>query len=320
MGNWQFTKGLHELGNGNFAYLQPTGTWGFSNAGLVIDGDQSLLVDTLFDERMTGDMLKTMKDATGIGGADIQTLINTHANGDHTYGNNLCTRAEIIASKASAEEMAEEPPEMLVEYLKLAPSMGEVGEFLLEIFGGFDFAGVTQRAPTQTFSGELNLKVGDKHVHVLEVGPAHTHGDVLVHVPDDGVVYTGDILFIEGTPIMWAGPIRNWIKACDKIIEWKPAAIVPGHGPITDIEGVVRVRDYLSYVERETRKRYEAGLSAEDAAFDIALNDYSAWEGPERICVTVAMIYRELSGDTSPTDVVSLFTQMARMRKDGLRA
>jgi cyclase len=62
-----YSKGLHELGNGQYAYLQPSGTWGFSNAGLIVDGEESLLVDTLFDERLTGEMLDVMRDATGLG-------------------------------------------------------------------------------------------------------------------------------------------------------------------------------------------------------------------------------------------------------------
>ena len=45
MGKWQYTKGLHDLGNNTYAYLQPDGSWGWSNAGLIVDGDQSLLVD-----------------------------------------------------------------------------------------------------------------------------------------------------------------------------------------------------------------------------------------------------------------------------------
>lgn len=313
---WQFTKGLHEIGNGNFAYLQPSGSWGYSNSGLIVDGDQSLLVDTLFDEILTGEMLRTMKDATGFGGNDIQTLINTHANGDHCNGNHLCGQARIIASRSSAEEMVHEAPEELAAAVKQAPNLGDLGEYILHCFGGFDFDGVTQTLPTETFDGTLDLKVGDKAVRLIEVGPAHTRGDVLVHVPQDKVVYTGDILFVDGTPVMWAGPIANWIKACDRIIAWDPDAIVPGHGPITDKTGVSRMRDYLVYIARETRKRYDAGLSVEEASFDILIDDYSAWEDAERICINVDTLYREFSGDTSPRDAFALFGRMARMHKD----
>ena len=78
MSRWPFTKGLHELGSGAFAYLQPSGTWGYSNAGLVTDGDQSLLVDTLFDERLTAEMLGVIKAATGVAADQIGVVVNTH--------------------------------------------------------------------------------------------------------------------------------------------------------------------------------------------------------------------------------------------------
>ena len=72
--------------------------------------------------------------------------------------------------------------------------------------------------PIQLFNGETSRRVGDKEVKLFEVGPAHTNGDVIVFVPDDKVVFTGDILFIEGHPILWAGPVSNWIDACNRII------------------------------------------------------------------------------------------------------
>src|SRR5262245_45535968 len=110
MPRWQSTKGLHDLGNDCFAYLQPDGSWGWSNAGLVRDGDQTLLVDTLFDLPLTAAMLKTMRDAVPAA-RNIRKLVNTHANGDHTFGNQLVEGAEIIACRACAEEYAEAPPE-----------------------------------------------------------------------------------------------------------------------------------------------------------------------------------------------------------------
>jgi glyoxylase-like metal-dependent hydrolase (beta-lactamase superfamily II) len=174
-----FEKGLCEIAAGHYAWLQPDGSWGYSNAGLVVDGEESLLVDTLFDERLTAEMLAARKDATGIGGADVTTLVNTHANGDHTCGNGLVSRAEIIASEASAKEMGEVPPERMAELLRRAPQMGDLGAFFLGLCGAFEIAGVKMRHPTRAFSGRLDLRVGDKEVQLMEVGPAHTAGDVL---------------------------------------------------------------------------------------------------------------------------------------------
>ena len=153
--NWTYTKGLHDIGNGTFAYLQPDGGWGWSNAGLIVDGEASLLVDTLFDMQLTEEMLRAMQDAAGVTGESIDTVVNTHANGDHTHGNGCCPKAEIIASEASAREMEEVNAAMLAQMLEAAPNMGELGAFITEIFGPFDFAGVQERLPTRTFNGDL---------------------------------------------------------------------------------------------------------------------------------------------------------------------
>lgn len=311
---WEYTKGLKDIGNGLYAWLQPDGGWGWSNAGLIRDGEASLLVDTLFDMALTGEMLDAMADATGIGAERIGTIVNTHANGDHCHGNGCCPQAEIIASEASAREMAEVPPAMLAQFKKMGAQLGPAGAYFADIFAPFDFENVDERGPTQTFSGTMELKVGDKAVRLIEVGPAHTGGDVLVHVPGDRAVFTGDILFINGTPLMWAGPVANWIRACNEIIAMDVDVIVPGHGPVTDKAGVRRVAEYLGYVDREARARFDAGLSVREAALDIALGDYASWGDAERIAVNVDSLYREYRGDGKVTPVMELFALMAEVR------
>ncbi len=308
-----FRKGLTDLGGGHFAYLQPDGSWGYSNAGLVTDGEASLLVDTLFDLPLTQAMLDAMRDATPAADS-IDTLVNTHANGDHCYGNALVGGATIVASQASAEEMAQVTPAVMAELIRNADALGAGGAFLREIFGQFAFEGIEVVAPTETFSGRQSRRVGDKRVDLIEVGPAHTRGDVLVHAVDDGVVYTGDILFIDGTPIVWEGPIGNWIAACELIVDMAPRAIVPGHGPLTDVAGVKRMQAYLEYVRDEARLRYDAGLGPMEAVRDIALGDYTHWLDAERIVVNVHTLYREFSGGQhGAANIIELFGLMGEV-------
>ncbi len=314
-GKWTFEKGLQDLGNGSYAYLQPDGSWGWSNAGLVVDGDQSLLVDTLFDLHLTKEMLDTMRAAEPKAAKSIGTLVNTHHNGDHCFGNELVTDAEIIASTKAAEAMADEGPDLLANMLKMAPEMGDVGAYITKIFGSFDFEGITPTLPTKTFDGNLTRKVGDKTVELIEVGPAHTEGDVIVHVPDDRVVYTGDVLFIKGHPIVWAGPVANWIAICDRLIDMDVEAIVPGHGPIAEKSDVAEVKTYLEYISEEARKRFDAGLTSFEAASEISMDAYDTWSDGERIAVNVATLYREFENSSEPPNIVDLFTQMAQLAK-----
>jgi glyoxylase-like metal-dependent hydrolase (beta-lactamase superfamily II) len=314
MSTADYAKGLHEVGDGCFAWLQPDGSWGWSNAGLVVDGDESLLVDTLFDLRLTREMLAAMSDAAPAA-QRIDVLVNTHANGDHCYGNELVAGARIVASKACAEEMRELPPEAMASLLANADALGDAGAFFREVFGVFEFDGITLTPPTETFEGRESLRVGDKPVELHEVGPAHTRGDVLVHVPGDGVVFTGDILFEGGHPILWEGPIGNWIRACDAILAMGARAIVPGHGPVTDATGVTALREYLVELEGEARRRYDAGVPLREAIRDVARQDFAREDG-ERIAVNLATLYREF-GDPSPAPgPLELFGWMAELRRD----
>ncbi len=311
-----YRKGLHDLGNGCWAWLQPDGSWGWSNAGLVADGDQTLLVDTLFDLPLTAEMLAAMRDAVPAAAA-IDVLVNTHANGDHCYGNELVEGAVIVASEACAEEMGEVPPALLAQLVANADAFGPVAAaFVRRAFGPFQFEGITPTPPTETFSGESRRRVGDKEVRLFEVGPAHTRGDVLVHVPGDRTVFTGDILFVDGHPILWEGPVANWVRACDRILSMDVETVVPGHGPLAGPPAVKALRGYLLHVEAEARRCFEAGLAREEAARAIALDDYAGWGDAERIAVNVATIYRELGDPSPPPNTLDLFQLMAQLAHD----
>jgi glyoxylase-like metal-dependent hydrolase (beta-lactamase superfamily II) len=309
---------LVETGPGLFAWLQKDGGWGWSNSGLITDSGEACLVDTLFDEGLTATMLARMADASGIAADRIATVVNTHANGDHTHGNALLPEAEIIASEASAREMEAVNPALLAQ-MKAAGAAGQLGvagKYFAEIFAPFDFAHVRDRPPTQTFRGRHSLHVGDLAVELIEVGPAHTAGDVLAYVPAAKTVFTGDILFIDGTPIMWAGPVSNWIAACERILGMDVETIVPGHGPLTDKAGVRAVADYLAHIAAEARARFDDGLDVEDATRDIAahaLGRFARLRDAERIAVNVDTPYREFAGDPSPPDVLKLFERMGRV-------
>jgi cyclase len=304
---------VSELGDGCFAYLQRSGGWGWSNAGLVVGDGASLLVDTLFDLHLTADMLAALAPHTDA--APIGTVVNTHANGDHCYGNQLVGDAQIVASSATAEEMQGVPPAMLAA-LNAAP--GEMGELFRSFFGEFDFDGIELRLPDRTFDGRLDLDVGGRLVELVEVGPAHTAGDTIAYVPDAGVVFTGDILFVGGTPIVWAGPLSNWIAACDLMLGLDVDTVVPGHGPVTDKSGVLEVRDYLSFVDVEATARFAAGVDAFEAARDIAgvigaRDDFSKLGEAGRIAVNVEAVYRALDPSHVSPDVVEQFRRMASL-------
>ena len=297
MGRWNFTKGLKDLGRGSFAYLQPDGGTGWTNTGLIVDGEASLLVDTLYDLAHTREMLRTMRDAAPAA-TQIDALVNTHADGDHTWGNQLVKGAEIIGHVKVAEEFTAVTPAMMADLMRNHDRYGPGIRMLYEELGGrYSFDDIVPTPPTRVFEHELALSVGEKTVRLLHVGPAHSNADTLVYVPDDRVVYTGDILFVGVHPTIWTGPVSNWLKACDLMLGWELEAVVPGHGPLTDMSGIRRLREYLCYIHDEARRRFDAGMGYFEAACDIALDPYADWIAPERIVYNVAHLYREFGTD-----------------------
>jgi cyclase len=313
-----YTKGLHEIGNGVYAYLLPNGSWGWSNAGLITADGQSMLVDTLMTLPLTREMLDTMRRAVPAA-SSFDTLVNSHADPDHVWGNQLVGNAQIIATRATVEDIEVFTPQGVIDLLADAPNLGVAGEFLERIFGPFDFSGIELTIPDRTFTGELTVHVGDKAVHLYDVGPAHSRGDLIVHVPDDRVAYVADLLFVGGHPALWSGPVGNWIAVCDRLLGLDLDVVVPGHGPLTDLDGVREFRDYLSHLEQEGRRLHAEGLDRYEAALALDLSRWEHWTDAERVVIAMYTIYREIEGDTSPIDRMPLWEDMGRwlLEKNG---
>src|SRR5690606_27129292 len=161
------------------------------------------------DLELTAAMLDSLRPH--IGAAPIASLVNTHANGDHCYGNQLVADAEIIAATAAAREMEEVPPATLAAR-NAAP--GEVGEVYRPLDGAFH--------------GRHVHAVGGRRVELTEAVPAHTAGDVSPHMPDAGVGDTADSSVIAGTRNVWAGPLPNSSAACDLVLAMDVHIVVGG--------------------------------------------------------------------------------------------
>jgi cyclase len=335
----RFEGGLTEVGPGIHAWLQPNGLLGESNAGLVIGDGASLLVDTLWDPRLTRRMLDEM--APLIAEAPIETLINTHSDGDHWWGNQEVEEAEIVATEAAAAVMADQSPaEMkrfgaLASALRLAGSMplpyprrGEIraiAAYAGEALAPFAFDEVRLVAPTRTFSGELELEVGGREVHLIEVGPAHTPGDLIVWVPDARIAIAADILFIGVTPIMWAGPLAGWVAALERLLDLAAERFIPGHGPVCGPGEVRRLLDYWRWLDRAAGQRLDAGSSPAEAAGELVLGDeiakrgFADWLAPERALVSVHTIdshRRGVAKRPGPRELVAAFFRMALLARD----
>lgn len=327
----RFEAGLREVANGVHAWMQPNGSWGESNAGLVVGDDESLLIDTLWTPELTRRMLAAMAPATE--GAPIRTLVNTHADGDHTWGNQELASREIVATAAAEAELGELTPGSMAGFRKLAAALtagrrlrlpgSAAGPYVQDMLRPFDFGEVRITPPTRTFDGSLELSVGGRRVELLHVGPAHTAGDLLVWVPDARVVFAADVMFVGVTPVMWAGPVERWIAALDRIEGLGPLVVVPGHGPVCGLDEVRALRTWWEEVDAAARLHFAEGRSAMEAARTIiASRDWSGWDSPERVAISVHTIYRHLSADgggVSPLQRIRILAEVGTLAAERAR-
>ncbi|MBW0115746.1 MBL fold metallo-hydrolase [Pseudonocardia sp. KRD-169] len=288
--------------------MLPDGSWGWSNAGLIVGEGESLLVDTLFDLDLAAEMLAGFGPITE--GRPITTVVNTHSDGDHTFGNQLLAArgAEIVGSVATAELVTQDA---VASLQRLKTLDGPAGDFARHIFAPFQFDGIIATAPTRTFVDRMSLHIGGRPVELIQVGPAHTAGDTLVYVPDAQLLYTGDILFNGGTPVVWAGPLNRWVAACDLILDLDVTTIVPGHGAVTDKSAVVAMRDYLVFVESRTTELFEDGLTPEQAVEVIDLGPYAGVPESGRIVQNVLNVYHQLDDALPMPDQAGVFGRIA---------
>lgn len=307
----RFEAGFTELAPGTWAYMQPNGGLGESNAGLIFEGEHVMFVDSLWDNKLTGKMLK---DARGIVDAAPETLFNTHSDGDHVWGNQLFTDARIISTTTAKNLMTLDPPKSLRAMQRGGNLIGAIGKLPLPFFGPrdygnlprlplrhmgnemapFDWSDIELTLPQETFDGAMTVEVGSRIVELIEVGPAHTMGDAVAWVPDVKVCFAADILFIGGTPIMWAGPIASWIAALEKVSSLGAETFVPGHGPVCGQKDVDLLREYFEWVVAEGITQLKEGVAPAKAARKLLLSSefeslpWSSWDDPARLVATLS--------------------------------
>ncbi len=305
---------LRAISDDVYACLQEDRGLGYSNSGLVNRGG-GLVVDTFFDLPHTRRMIDLY---AGVWEAPARRVVNTHHNGDHCWGNQLFRGSEIIGHRWCRDLFGNEGPEGLQAVKGLVdhedPSLSELARRLEE----WDFTGIELTPPTTVIEDRMDLDLDGLAAELLYVGPAHTAGDVIVHLPERGIVFTGDILFRLCTPIGWEGTFANWCTALDRIVDLAPETVVPGHGPLCGVEGAKEMKAYLEYVLSECRHLREAGLTPAEASRKIDLGPYADWTEPERLYFNVKRAYRELEGGPwdAPIDTAEVFRGMLELARE----
>jgi cyclase len=267
---------VEEVGSGVYAYVQLDGSWGLNNCGFLIGRDAVTVVDTCFTEGRT----RAFVDAVaGVTPRPLRTLINTHHHGDHTHGNFLVPSATIIGHERCREEV-------------LAS-----GHIASAFFQGVEWGNLEVAPPFVTFADELNVYVDDRKVELLFMGPAHTTNDIVAWLPEERLLFAGDLVFNGGTPFVVMGSVAGSLDAIERLKELAPDVIVPGHGAVCGRDALDAQARYLRLVQATAQQGFERGIPPLELAMETDLGDFAGLLDPERLVGNLYRAYSELRGE-----------------------
>jgi cyclase len=277
---------VDELGAGLYAYVQPDGGWMVNNTGVLVDdAGAAVLVDTTSTEKRNRAVLA---EVAKVSRGAPKALVNTHHHPDHTYGNGFLPAETMVIGHEKCRE------EVLAAGLEATKVISEP-----------DYGALTLRPPELTFADRLTLHLSSFAVELLHAGRAHTSNDVLVWLPAQRVLFSGDLAFAGGQPFLLEGSVAGFRTAIAQMRALEPDVLVPGHGPVCRGDDVVRLLEeldaYVAYVSDVAVESYREGLTPLEAARKNRDNPFQDWAETERFVGNLHRAYSELKGNPIDT-------------------
>ncbi len=268
-----------EVAANAFAFIQSGGR---TNAGFLVGEEGVTVVDSLFPD--VAAML--MAEIRKVTSKPIRHLINTHHHGDHTLSNCLYLPAAII-SHANCYRILQERFQDIIQSFGNRPGMAE------------HVRGLRPALPDLTFDREADLHIDGRLVQLRYLGKAHTDNDIAVYLPEEKLLFAGDLAFNNSMPAAHNAYITAWVQALAKLDTWEITTVVPGHGNLGSKEELKALRDFFIKVERDARQCFEGGVPAEEAAKQIMPAEAKSWsqDGPYGFPYVVQRLYAEFRGE-----------------------
>ncbi|MBI5286691.1 MAG: MBL fold metallo-hydrolase [Deltaproteobacteria bacterium] len=258
---------------------------GATNSGFIVTEEGVVVIDTQGPKELALLLKRKIQEVTD---KPVIYVINTHYHGDHTFGNQHFKEArEIIAHENTRKNLTERDKPHKEQFKRF------FGEKALE--------GIEVVLPTKTFKDTLSMRIGNKVFELVYLGVGHTDGDIIVYLPLDGIIFTGDLLYTGRLPWVGDGNIQSWREVLKKIGWFEASTYIPGHGRVTNKNGLNEFKNYLDDLTNEVARMIREGKDLETVMKEINLPKYKDWlKYNDWLGLNAKKVFEELTANILP--------------------
>jgi len=253
-----------------------------SNSAFVVTKAGVLLFDT-GSSTAIGESIKKL--IAGVTNQPVRWIINSHAHGDHWLGNAVFkdTVEAIYASEQVTKNIANEGQTWVDSFMRM--TRGATGQSVIVV-------------PDSLVKERTEIVLGGKRVLLFPSGSSHSPGDILMWLPEENVLVAGDVVYSDRMPSTFDSNLSQWINLLDEIKTMQPKAVIPGHGDVTDLQGVIRLRNLLQAFRKAVEQGYNEGKADYEMLPDVtkALSAYKPhYSGlAEKVKRDISQVYLQI--------------------------
>ena len=284
---------LYELSDSTYGAISKENSGMGSNAGFIDLGNFTVMIDTTLSMDATKDLNKAAIKYTK---KKPQIVIITHFHLDHIIGNSLLDPSTLIISSDRTQKnikiesqtridelknMTREEINKMEESLKTEQDEEKRQEIIddLKFIKNIRAKDFSLRIPNITFKDEIIIYGEKRDVHLKTYRKAHTDGDVIAYVPNEKILYAGDLLFAKCDPWLGSGDPEGWKSVIDEILELNFKIVVPGHGDLASKKEFSLQKKYITEIVDLVKKQIKSGKDPIKLKRDDFSPEFQAWKG-----------------------------------------
>ena len=284
------------LADGVFACIHKPGGKAICNAGIVDNGENTIIFDTFLSPDAAEELIETVEEMNL---SPIRYVINSHFDNDHVRGNQCFpSDVQILSTRRTAELIKEEEPKAIAAEKVYAKRLYAYYDSLYRAFEGdtasaayleimmmrpyFEelsqsYKKIRTRLPDTYVEQEMELNGSRRNVILVDKGEGHTESDLIMFLPDEGILFAGDLVFHEAHPYLGYGFTDALKMKLTELELMEPQLVVPGHGDPGGVETIIATREYIEDLEMIAEEMKAAGRSAADIGNIPMPEKYNDW-------------------------------------------